>query len=734
MCDRRLCRVFWAFALLLAWRVGMADDRSWTPGSADHVLPGLIPAPAELTGVGRWQLLAMPVNSFVEAITVSPDGEQVAFSDGRYVRIHDAETYELLGALVGHRENIRAIDWSKDGRWIATGAYDGEVRIWNSDRSLARTINDHFARVRDVAWRPDSQLLATASEDGTIRCYAPDATAGTVIEDHQAPVNALAWSPDGRWLVAGDENRMIRWWTDSGSPGPAVQSDFGGVVDLKWSPNGQWLASASSGIVPVELGQQPATTARIWSADASPGAVLRGHRRAIYSVAWTADSQRVVTAAYDSSIRSWSLQGEQLAMIAQGGIDRDRVFSLARNPQTGEFAAGARFGVRTLTADGPTGSDALNRTSGSKLWRLDWNPTRDLIAVAGGDGVLHILSADLTREIAIDAHERATIMTVRWSPDGNVLATCSSDRVVKFWSPDGEKLREQSLENPGSLNRDIAWTPDGRRLAAAFQFRGNIVLMDDHQVLQSFSAHPDGGNYSVSFAPDGLRLASGGSDTTLRITQLTKDGRGQTQIAVAEGFDGDIDAVVWSPDGKLIATGHASNVKLWSPDATEVVSIPAFIDAVMALDWRPDSQAIAAADWDTGADIFSTDGTLLVELPHHSAPCYGVSFSPDGSRIATCGWDGLVRVLNAEDGSIEGVALIVEDHENPIDENSQRFRHAAVTFNKAGQILHGDRALIERQFAYVVESADGRQRVLKPSEFFEQAAGAILVSEATDGP
>ena len=77
-----------------------------------------------------------------------------------------------LAAVYGHRGHCFAVRFARDGR-VATGLYDGTVRIWCSDlRKLLATLHGHTDFVRSVAW-PEDGRLASASRDRTISVWTP---------------------------------------------------------------------------------------------------------------------------------------------------------------------------------------------------------------------------------------------------------------------------------------------------------------------------------------------------------------------------------------------------------------------------------------------------------------------------------------------------------------------------------------------------------------------------------
>ena len=201
--------------------------------------------------------------------------------------------------------------------------------------------------------------------------------------------------------------------------------------------------------------------------------------------------------------------------------------------------------------------------------------------------------------------------------------------------------------------------------------------------------------HSVTFSPDGRRLASASLDKNVKIWDLATG----KEIRTIAGQNQIVTCVAWSGDSRLLASGSGiwdesrpGEVKVW--DATtgrNLVNLAGSRAAIRAVAFSPDSQKIAAAGWDrtvrlwdvsTGQEVrvlrghefrclaFSPDGLHLATgsrgrtiiiwnvasgaqqaiLRGHTRDIYSVAFSPDGKRLVSGSWDQTVRVWDVATG------------------------------------------------------------------------------------
>jgi WD40 repeat protein len=248
---------------------------------------------------------------------------------------------------------------------------------------------------------------------------------------------------------------------------------------------------------------------------------------------------------------------------------------------------------------------------------------------------------------------RPFIMATAFSPDGKYLAVVAqdNDHPAGCTGPGDLSILEiatarKCLTVAGSPGQDgaldcVAFSRDGTLIATAFV--DQTVLMartkrllrvrkaDTGEVIQTLSGHNNGIS-SLSFSPDGSQLASGSQDRTVKVWDIAS-GSELLSFAVGQGFP---HQVIFSPDGKLLATCNGLGVKVWNAKTGAVVMSTQDFDNSDCLAFSPDSRYLATGGasvkiWDISSQeqTQSLHRGLFPSIQHVEM----VSFSADGKTF-----------------------------------------------------------------------------------------------------
>ena len=289
---------------------------------------------------------------------------------------------------------------------------------------------------------------------------------------------------------------------------------------------------------------------------ASAWARREAHDGGLLAMAVHPSGTAFATAGQDGRVLIWGVAEGQVAQaIDVGG---GWVENLAWSPDGQWLAASCSRQVRAYAADG------------AEVWRSDDHPsTVSAVAWSGASELAttcygRVTFFDVsTGELRQKLEWKGSLVSLVFSPDGDIVACGSQDNSVHFW----RRSTEQDYMMSGYR---------GKPSALAFDHTGTLLATGggDAVTVWSFEGgSPEGTRpgtlkyhaqavSTLAFARRGMRLASAGRDGTVAVWSLRKDGNGRPiGGAVLEGMGAEL---YWRPDGRALAALDAKGgVTVW---------------------------------------------------------------------------------------------------------------------------------------------------------------------------
>lgn len=488
----------------------------------------------------------------------SPDGRVVAVSgaDGKLYLARTSDQQEFASPIRVSPVGATDLDFSADGHVLAIGNREGAVDLINvspGTSSITRTLHvaDEGATYA-VEFSPDGKTLATSAEDGPVLLWNTTSwqRRGNPLLGFNSYLYDLEFSADGRLLAgAGDDGAVAIWDPTTGRQLVAPLRGLGELVfDLKFDGSSSLLAATSTSVTRWDLQGDPI------------GRRLGSHRGRISALLRVGDTI-FSGGREDGQVRSWRLDGRRSRSFTPGmarvqALDAANGLIMVGGARTVEADAGRGGVVVLIAADGSI--RARLSTGAPAVAAVALSPDGQLLAVGDEKGAVTLWDPQNRRLIRRLVPDANNVYAIRFSPDGSRLAASGGSGVVRAYRvADWSQLWQARV---GANVNALSWTPDGAALLSGDGL-GSIKQLDatSGKTVRTF-APAIGEIRSLQVSRTGDQILAGGDGSAAVLDAAS--GRLLESLKVGNG----VVLATWAPKDKDFVAANADRVSLESVD------------------------------------------------------------------------------------------------------------------------------------------------------------------------
>lgn len=596
--------------------------------------------------VSIWSPLPSTVRASPVHLSSHPDGTKIVYASNKSIYLRNIDYPIETIQYRGHRAQTTVAKFSPSGYYVASGDYQGNVRIWDcvgEENVLKLQTKVIRGRINDLAWDGESKRIIAVGDGHERFGHAFTFDTGNSVGEifgHSEIANAAAIRKQRpyRAVTVSDDTSVVFYHGPPFLYNGITRHHKKYVHDVAFSPNGDFFCTVGGDSKIIIYNGKDGTMIKEFSNK-------DGHKGSIFSVSWSPDSKYLLTSSADHTCKIWDLETEKPI-------------------QTWIFSE---------TVSVPDQQVGNVWTSLNKIISLSFS------------GDLNYLSQSQKNPIRVIQGHQKSITTSGLSEDGSTFFTASYDGLVCGWDvntgfakslKDGSNHTNQVIQIHPYHDKmlsigmdDTMRTLDTKLLI----YEGDPIHFDnlpksltfikekhDFKIIVTVSniqVYQDNKkiiSYDTLFQPNFIdknktnhEFAIGTENGDIYIFEFKLDQKKIVEIEKITLNRFAITCLAYSPNGKYLAAGDGSGkIILYDAKTREIITSRwvFHVGKITAISWNSKSTHICSVSLDTHLYIYSVSNPneYLTVKNAHLGGASGVAWLSD-DEILTTGADACVK-------------------------------------------------------------------------------------------
>ncbi|XP_076316944.1 actin-interacting protein 1-like isoform X2 [Tachypleus tridentatus] len=570
-----------------------------------------------------------------------PMGKNILYANGNSIIIRDVENPAIADVYTEHSTQTTVAKYSPNGFYIASADISGKLRIWDTSQNqhwLKNEFQPIVGEVKDLAWSYDSERIVVVGKGKKRFGHVIRIEVGTSVGEitgHSKLINSCDFRPCRPLrIITGSDDNSVQIYEGPPFKFKLTLTDHSRFVQsVRYSPNGELFATAGfDGKLFLYNGKEYTQVGQIGTP---------AHNGGIYSVSWSPDNSRLLTASGDKTCRLWDVA--TMSLIS-------------------EFTFGREVSDQQVSC----------------LWQGNY-----LLSVSLSGFINYLDVNNPTKPLRVIKGHNKFITSLGLSADKNTIFTGSLDGCVTFW--DVATGNNDRVEGPGHTNqiRSMASGVDVIYTCGIDTVRAIDLRINHYSTL---AVKTDSQPKGIAVAENNVLVIAGYSDITIihkgqKMTCMSVDYEPicvsihpmEPDVAIGgckdhkvhiyllndytlshktilNKYRGTIADVAYSPDGSFLAVCYSNRKVIlyraltYEPaHSLEWSFHTAFVNCIS---WTPDSQHLATGSLDTGIAIWSVEQPkkrINIQQAHPKSQITGLAFLDNNTLVST-GYDSNVKI------------------------------------------------------------------------------------------